>query len=216
MAAEGSLGLAHSEESSELALSKPGQDPSKDELQHRMEVARESISQTVDEIKGTVVNQYESVKDTISKTLDWHEQVKKRPVIWSAGALGAGFVVGYGVAAMVKGEGNTSAQRYEHFPSERATITAPVAAPDNAGAARREMETESRLGVIGRIKETPAYDRVKQEAAIVGNRFVDEISKKAQQVILPAAVGWVGSWLEGLFPAKENQRSEQSGSNQTV
>jgi hypothetical protein len=183
-----------------------------------MEVARESISQTVDEIKDTVVNQYESVKDTISKTLDWHEQVKRRPVIWSAGALGAGFVVGYGVAAMVKGEGNNSPQRYEYFPPGPATTTAVAAAasPGNAGAVRREVEAESRPGVLDRIKETPAYDRVKQEAAVVGNRFVDEISKKAQQVILPAAVGWVGSWLEGLFPAKENRRSEQSGSNQTA
>jgi hypothetical protein len=210
MATEGTLGLARSQEPSSQGLSKPGPDESKDELQHRMEVARESISHTVDEIKDTVVTQYESVKETISKTLDWHEQVKRSPVIWSAGALGAGFVVGYGIAAIAKGETNSSMLRYEHDLSKRATVTPSKHSHNDASAARREEEEEeSPPGVIERLKETPAYDRLKQEAAVVGNRFVDEISKKAQQVILPAAVGWFGSWLEGLLAAKTTSEAKQ-------
>ena len=201
MAEEGTLGLAG--EPSGQGLSKPGQDSSKDELQHRMEVARESISHTVDEIKDTVVNQYESVKETISKTLDWHEQVKRRPVIWSAGALGAGFVVGYGIAAVAKHETNGSAPGYEYDLSKRATLTLPKHSQNDASAARREEDEEqSRPGVLERFKETQAYYRLKQEAAVVGNRFVDEISKKAQEVVLPVAVAWVGSWLEGILPAE--------------
>ena len=206
MVEEGTLGLARAKESSEDLL-KPGPDSAKDELQGRMEAARESISHTVDEIKETVVNQYESVKETVSKSLDWHEQVKRRPVIWSATAMGAGFVVGYGVAAMVKGQGNGPAPRYEYIPSTRATIASPAASQSNVSAARQEEKAESRPGVLDRIKETPAYDRLTQEAAVVGNRFVDEISKKAQEVILPAAVGWVGSWLERLLPTPQTQRS---------
>jgi hypothetical protein len=164
MAAEGSLGLARMEESLDQGGSKRDQDSSKDELQHRMEVARESISHTVDEIKETVVNQYESVKETISNTLDWHEQVRRRPVTWSAGALGAGFVIGYGVAAMVKGEGNGPAQRYEHNPMKRATVNAAAASQGNARAARREEAQEGpRSGFIDRIQETQAFDRLKQE-----------------------------------------------------
>ena len=110
MVEEGTLGLVRSNEPSG-PLSKPDEDSSKDELQHRMEAARESISNTVDEIKDTVVNQYESVKESVSQTLDWQEQVKRRPVAWSAGALGAGFIVGYGVAAVVKGPPKISLPR---------------------------------------------------------------------------------------------------------
>lgn len=212
MVEEGTLGLARAKESSEDLL-EPGPDSAKDELQHRMEAARESISHTVDEIKDTVVNQYESVKETVSKTLDWHEQVKRRPVVWSASALGAGFVVGYGVAAMVKGHGNGPAQRYEYVPSTRTTITSSAASQNNVSAGRQEEKAESRPGVLERIKETPAYDRLTQEAAVVGNRFVDEISKKAQEVILPAAVGWLGSLLERLVPTHQTQRSNATRSN---
>jgi hypothetical protein len=203
MVEEGTLGLVRSNESPG-ELYESGQDSSKDELQHRMEVARESISQTVDEIKDTVVNQYESVKETVSKTLDWHEQVKKRPVAWSAGALGAGFVVGYSVAAVVKGPAKISVEHYQETPVRRATVNAPATSESNAGVALRgAAEIVSGSGLIDRIKETPAYDRVKNEAGVIGNRLVDEISKKAQEVVLPAAVAWIGSWLEGLLPAKK-------------
>ena len=211
MVEEGTLGLARSKESpGELYDS--GQDLSKDELQRRMDGARESISQTVDEIKDTMVNQYEAVKDTVSKTLDWHEQVKKRPVIWSAGAVGAGFVVGYGVAAIVKGPGKISVQPYPEAPVRRAAINAPAFSQSSAGAAvGPPAHEESRTGLIHRIQETPAFDRVKNEAGVIGNRFVDEISKKAQEVILPAAVAWIGSWLEGLLPKKESNGSKING-----
>lgn len=202
MVEEGTLGLARSNESPGQ-LPKSGQDSSKDELEHQMEVARESISHTVDEIKDTVVSQYESVKESVSKTLDWHEQVKRRPVAWSAGALGAGFVVGYGVAAAVKGPAKISVPRY----GGRDTVNAPRALESDTGERRQEAEV-SGPGLIHRIKETPAYDRVRTEAGVIGNRFVDEISKKAQEVVLPAAIAWIGTWLEALLPAKASGRSK--------
>src|SRR5688572_31014012 len=112
MVEERNLGLVRANETPG-GLNELDDDLSKDELQQQMEAARESISNTVDEIKDTVVNQYESVKESFSQTLDWHEQVKKRPVAWGAGALGAGFIVGYGVAAVVKGPTKVSVPRYE-------------------------------------------------------------------------------------------------------
>ena len=217
MVEEGTLGLARStesrgelSESGEYSSNDSSNDSSKDELQRRMEVTRESISQTVDEIKDTMVNQYEAVKDTVSKTLDWHEQVKKRPVVWSAGAVGAGFVVGYGVAAIVKGPAKISVPRYEEARVRRATVSAPAGFQSNAGADLPAKE-ESRSGLIRRLQETPAYDRVKNEAGVIGNRFVDEISKKAQEVILPAAVAWIGSWLERTVANKGKQEQQING-----
>ena len=90
MAEERTLGLARARRDVE--------EPSKEELQRRLDVTRDSISQTVTEIKETVANQVQAVKDT----LDWREQFKKRPVAWSAGAFGVGFLVGYCVADTFK------------------------------------------------------------------------------------------------------------------
>jgi hypothetical protein len=198
MVEEGTLGLVRAKESPARS-NQSDDDSSKDELQHRMEVARESITNTVDEIKDAVVNQYESVKESVSQTLDWHEQVKKRPVAWSAGALGAGFIVGYGVAAIVKGPNKVSVSRDEDRPIGGA---APLSQAE-IDHGRVPEQRASGPGLIQRIKETPAYDRVKSEAGVIGNNFVDGISKKAQEIVLPAAIAWIGSWLEGLVPAKK-------------
>src|SRR6478736_9833246 len=94
MAEERTIGLARAQE-------QIGEEPSKQELQRRLDEARDSISHTVTEIKESVASQVQAVKET----LDWREQFKKRPVAWSAGALGVGFVVGYSLAAVVKGDG---------------------------------------------------------------------------------------------------------------
>jgi hypothetical protein len=203
MVEERNLELVRSEESpDQLAKSDP--DLSKDKLQLRMEATRESISHTVDEIKDTVVNQYESVKESVSKTLDWHEQVKRRPVAWSAGALGAGFVVGYAAAAVVKGPGKISMPSPAEVSDGRVLKNLSGPQSNTRAAAQHAELEEAGPGLIERIKETPAYGRVKSEAGVLGNRFVEEISKKAQDVVLPAAIAWIGSWLEGLSPARKN------------
>src|SRR6266850_5272743 len=92
MAEERTLGLARAREAD--------QQPSKEELQRRMDEARDSITNTVMEIKETVAQQYENVKDA----LDWREHFKRQPLAWSLGAAGVGFFVGYGIAAAVKGD----------------------------------------------------------------------------------------------------------------
>ena len=74
-------------------------EPTKAELQRRMEEAREDISQTVEEIKDTVTESYESVKETVAETLDWRAQFRKHSIAWSLGALAVGYVVGSGLAA---------------------------------------------------------------------------------------------------------------------
>jgi len=67
----------------------------KAELERRMEESRESLSQTVQEIKNTVSEQVASVKETVGGVLDYREQFQKEPMVWSLGALSAGFALGY-------------------------------------------------------------------------------------------------------------------------
>lgn len=100
MAEERNVGLARASDTSATDA-----DPTKAELQRRMEEARESISQTVTEIKDTVVTQYQQVKETISDTLDWREQYKRHTLPFTVGAFAAGALLGYGVMGAFKGGG---------------------------------------------------------------------------------------------------------------
>src|SRR5215813_6309468 len=109
MAEERALGLARAEE-------RTSEEPSKEELQRRLGEARDSISNTVTEIKETVANQVKAVKDT----LDWREQFKKRPVAWSAAALGVGFATGYCIANYAQGD---SADDYHYAATSAQPLT---------------------------------------------------------------------------------------------
>src|SRR3954466_9093090 len=70
-------------------------DDDKKELQREMEKTRESVSETVSEIKETVTEQYEAAKQTVVGVLDYRDQFQKEPLVWSLGALSAGFALGY-------------------------------------------------------------------------------------------------------------------------
>jgi hypothetical protein len=71
--------------------------PSKRELEKQIGRTRESLSETVEEIKETAEQGYASVKETVSGVLDYREEFQKDPLVWSLGALSAGFALGYAV-----------------------------------------------------------------------------------------------------------------------
>lgn len=78
---------------------------SKAELLRQMEEARESISETVAEIKSVVTHQYEEVRETVEsvkegvgEVLDWRTEFERNPLVWGAGAVSVGILVGFGIA----------------------------------------------------------------------------------------------------------------------
>lgn len=239
MAEERTLGTARAPETDAA-----DDDQTKAELQRRMDEARESITQTVTEIKDTVTTQYQNVRESISQSLDWREQYRRHPVEFSVAALGVGFLVGYGIGGAFGGGDSEMPERYyesegddydvdeSHVrtPNERgfapqaivggaygstaysqpqqpATDTRSSSRDEQSYAAPAAAFADSRPsyssgyeatpasnepakpGILDRFKETPAYDRLQAEAATLGNRFVEELSKTAQAVVLPALLG---------------------------
>jgi hypothetical protein len=73
----------------------PSEEPTKAELQRRMEKTRENLAESVEELKERVEQQYDSVKETVTGVLQYREQFKDEPLVWSLGALSAGFALGY-------------------------------------------------------------------------------------------------------------------------
>lgn len=69
--------------------------PSKQQLQRQMERTRQSVSETVGEIKDTVNEQIAVAKQTVTGVLNYREEFSKEPLVWSLGALSAGFALGY-------------------------------------------------------------------------------------------------------------------------
>ena len=72
-------------------------EPTKKQLQDQMDRTRESLAETVSEIKDTVEHEVRAVKKSVSGVLDYREEFQKEPLVWSLGALSAGFALGYTV-----------------------------------------------------------------------------------------------------------------------
>lgn len=69
--------------------------PTKTELQRELRETRASMTETVEDIKEIATEQYKSVKETVDGVLNFREQFQNEPLVWSLGALSAGFALGY-------------------------------------------------------------------------------------------------------------------------
>ena len=271
------------------------EDPTKAALQRRMEEARESITQTVTEIKDTVVTQYQQVKDNISDTLDWREQYRRHTLPFTLTAFALGTFVGYTVMGAFKGEGGEDYDEDESFDridrgfdrglkGQRAYAAQPVLGRSAASAYQRTSRPESNAatesaevfgrgggggdygedvgpdtrpsyssgyqaptapqaqglasyadaspagaeeeeepkgpGVFERFKETKAYDRLQSELSTLGERAVEELSRTAQTVIVPALLSklksLIGIDLSTQRDVVKRSRLEQQTAQQTA
>lgn len=119
----------------------------KRELQEQMEETRASVSETVSEIKDTVSQQYEAAKQTVAGVLDYREQFQKEPLVWSLGALSAGFALGYTMG-------------YAHKETKGSRNKSQVAAFTNSLVDELSLVGNSLVmpGVNARIKQMFGFD----------------------------------------------------------
>src|SRR5437763_423369 len=82
-----------------------GEAEGKRELQRQMEEARARMSETVAEIKSVVAHQYDEVRGTVetvregfAEVLDWRAEFERNPLVWGAGAVSIGILIGFGIA----------------------------------------------------------------------------------------------------------------------
>ena len=206
MAEERTLGLARAQDYT-------AEEPSKEDLQRRMGEARDSISNTVTEIKETVANQVQAVKDT----LDWREQFKKRPVVWSAAALGAGFCTGYCIANFVKGDSDDyqyAIDRYgeesKYYASQSMAETArPMTMGGSMSPRQDNGKHDTGPSLFQKVTNTHAFERVRDEAGNIGDAFVQELSKTAKTVVLPALITSLRNFIGDYLPNAEKRSSQQ-------
>jgi hypothetical protein len=154
-----------------------------------------------------VANQVQAVKDT----LDWREQFKKRPVAWSAAALGVGFATGYCIANYVKGdehEYHSAIDRYgeqsRQYAAQEFASSAPMTAPVHVKHGNGTHDTGPNF--FQKIANTQAFDRVKNEAGNIGDAFVQELSKTAKTVVLPALITSLRNFIGDHLPNADTKK----------
>jgi hypothetical protein len=91
------------------------QDTHKKGLQRQIRRTRDSLRDTVEEIQDTAEQKYQAVKKTVSDVLDYREEFQKEPVVWTLGALSAGFAAGYTVGYAHKLANSKKGSQFANF-----------------------------------------------------------------------------------------------------
>jgi hypothetical protein len=189
MAEERTLGLAR-------AHAEAGEDSSKEQLQRELDNARNSISHTVTEIKETVENRVQAVK----QSLDWREQFRRRPVAWSAGAVGVGFLTGYGLAAALKGDSGDY-EEVVSYGKSRSYAAQPLAAGRAVPTDTAEDVEDQGPGFFAKVANSNAYGRVRHEVGEIGDSLVKELTNTAKTLVIPALITSLRSFLGEHLPS---------------
>ncbi|MDQ3920202.1 MAG: hypothetical protein M3348_17200 [Acidobacteriota bacterium] len=115
-----------------MSETRPDETEDKVELQRQMEDARESISETVAEIKSVVAHQYEEVKGRVEtvkaevgEVLDWRTEFERNPLVWGAGAVSVGILIGFGIARALDDE-DEPRRRGRRGPSKGEKVVAEL------------------------------------------------------------------------------------------
>ena len=91
------------------------QDAHKKGLQRQIRRTRDSMRDTVEQIQDAAEEKYQAVKKTVSDVLDYREEFQKEPVVWTVGALSAGFAAGYTVGYSHKLAKNKKGSQFANF-----------------------------------------------------------------------------------------------------
>jgi hypothetical protein len=84
-------------------------------LQRQIRKTTDSLRDTVDQIQDTAEQKYQAVKKTVSNVLDYREEFQKEPVVWTVGALSAGFAAGYAVGYSHNVAKNKKGSQFANF-----------------------------------------------------------------------------------------------------
>lgn len=134
--------------------------------------------------------------------------------------MGVGFLVGYGLAAMAKGESESSSSDYDrYYDRDRYEETSrSYAAQPILGAHASSGETagygngkhDEGPSFFEKLTATPAYNKMKQEAGNIGEALVQEITKTAKTMVIPAVITSLRNFIGGHLPSSGTSEGQQS------
>lgn len=140
--------------------------------------------------------------------------------------MGVGFCVGYCVAGFVKGDERDDyssaidrfSEESKYYSSQAMLGTASAAMAPQAGTRARHGNGthDDGPGFFQKVANTPAFEKVKEEAGNIGDAVVKELSNTAKTVVLPALITSLRSFIGDYLPnAERSQRTSSSQRDQS-
>ena len=113
----------------------------------------------------------------------------------------------------------TSGARTERGEGSRSYAAQPVlqASASQADASKLgNGKHDEGPGFFEKLTHTQAYQKVKHEASNLGDEFVQEITKTAKQVVLPALMVSLRNFIGGYLPNADTTANQQQSGSSTM
>lgn len=164
------------------------------ELQQRLRTTRESITQTVAELKTTMNHEYQHTKEQAEQSIDWKIQMRKYPVAACLGALAVGFLAGRAL-----GQGQDDDDDYG-YSSGSPLGGNSLGASHSSGSQHHLISPEVRRRVGGRVEGV---------LSTLADNFLNELTRVGRDVLVPTMIGAITTKLHSV----SGQQHESSAFN---
>ena len=136
--------------------------------------------------------------------------------------MGVGFATGYCIAAFAKGEESEYDDAIDRYGEESKYYDARAMASGGAAMAAPALGVSAKQGngthhsgpsFFQKVAHTHAFERMRDEAGNIGDAFVQELSKTAKTVVLPALITSLRNFIGDYLP-NVNKQTAQGTPNQ--
>lgn len=210
--------MAHERGYVTVAPEEPGHETSAEELQRLLTAKRESITQTVEEIKMTMHSGYQDTKEKVSETMDWRVQMRQHPLAAVAGALALGFAAGQLLGRMTSSDENLSRSGSRRRSMGSAPTfgagasLAPATGSGFESTSRDRDEHREPRHIIPPAFKARVGGRVEEVLSDIAENFLSEVSRVGRDVIVPTIV----TNLTNAFTRERSQDFESTSSRKST
>ena len=88
--------------------------------------------------------------------------------------------------------------------------SAAMSAPQTGFRSKQSNGHDSGPGFFQKVANTPAFERVRQEAGNIGDAVVEELSKTAKTVVLPALITSLRNFIGDRLPNANTSKYQPS------
>lgn len=155
---------------------------SPEELQRRLRTTRESITQTVAELKSTMNHEYQHTKERAVQSIDWQVQMRKYPVAACLGALAVGFLAGRAL-------GHARDEDDGDYGYSGSRFGGQSLADSSAGSEHHLISPEVRRRASARVEGV---------LTTLADNFLNELTRVGRDVVVPGLIGALTSKLQNV------------------
>jgi len=159
------------------------------ELQRKLHTTRDSITQTVAELKGTMNHEYRTTKDRAMQSIDWQVHMRRYPIAACVGALAVGFLAGRALNSRDEDDDDYGYSSSDRYITSGSSIHGNAMDSSSSSHSRHLISPEVKRRMSGRVEGVLTQ---------IADNFLNELSRVGRDVVVPSLVSALTTKLHNV------------------